>query len=82
MNLVVASNRSPVLFVAQDDHVTVYDTPTAHGQAEPVVMRRRLERPYPDDDSEGYLSKQNVPVSIPFQALHSPVPWLVSSGKC
>lgn len=60
MNLVAASKRENVLFVAHHDHVGVYDTPTAHGVSEAAVLKSRLYRPFPDDNSEGYLSPLNV----------------------
>jgi len=60
MNLVAASKRENVFFVAHGDHVGVYDTPAAHGVSEAAVQKSRLQRPFPDDNSEGYLSSLNV----------------------
>jgi hypothetical protein len=55
-NLVAASKRTPHIFIAHDDDIGVSPTPT--GPAFYLHLNyydKVINRPYPDDESEGYL---------------------------
>jgi hypothetical protein len=54
-NLVVASKRSPLLFIAHNDQIGVYHTPSYYGLRPSVPAIRMIRRPYPNDQSLGYL---------------------------
>jgi len=55
MNLVAASRQSLTIFTGHEDHVGIVDTPTGHGFCHLPQFRGFIDRPFPDDGSEGYL---------------------------
>ena len=64
-----ASRRSPELFIAEDDLVSVFDTPTGHGQCGTAKPKDMWLRPFEEDDSVGYLSRERVPQpSVPLNS--------------
>ena len=60
MNLVAASRRAPETYVAFDDQVAIYDTPTTEGINEPLKPEKMIERRFAADGSEGYIYPQHV----------------------
>jgi hypothetical protein len=63
MNLVAASRQASTTFTAHDDRIGILDTPTGHGFCHLPQFKGFRPRPFPDDDSEGYLLEQFV---LPF----------------
>jgi hypothetical protein len=60
MNLVAASRQSSSIFIGNNDRVGIVDTPTGHGFCHLPPFRGFRDRPFPDDDSQGYLHEQFV----------------------
>lgn len=60
MNLVAASQKSSIIFTANDDRVGIVDTPTGEGFCLLPQFKGFRPRPFPDDGSEGYLLRQFV----------------------
>jgi WD40 repeat protein len=71
MNLVAASQKSPLIYIAHEDTVGIMPTPFKEGLSELPNYDCKLSRAFPDDGSEGYLLGRYVHIS-PYHLLIQP----------